>query len=322
MFTNEHLLAQLTDLAGSIRLPASGIVFRGKTYATTDQTRLAALTNLLYSQCYALKQRHQPGESLPPEKALNTDTDFIETLRAHNYSSERVEPGWQLLRLISAEHAEVKRNQDIRTVPVSFIRKPAEAPSLAAGQAVAVYFPREEITPGPSFYYAFGNRPVSSTQKLLRVYWNITHTGAAPLLAWITRQFNRYHIPFIFKCLNHPHLYSRRDAAVLYLEEQAGDFISMLLPECCRAMGEYLHEDVPLFTHAYRPGVGIAESPGVYESFGMHRMKLVAEAILANPDLPGAPETLVKAIARSFIQNGINPEKPFLNNGSQTLVIS
>jgi hypothetical protein len=87
-------------------------------------------------------------------------------------------------------------------------------------------------------------------------------------------------IPFIFKCLTHPDLYFRRDAAVLYIEDSMMPIIKMLLPEICEEMKDYLQEDVPLFACQYAKGVGIAESPNEHESFGMNRVAIIAEVLL------------------------------------------
>lgn len=313
MFADETIIKQLSAVADSLELSDSRIVFRGKTYACTPENQAAQLTNLLYARCYALKQELHQEDAWQTQQT--SDASFVNRLSANNESRERVEKGWTFGQMLTAGLAEVSRGTYVKQVPVHFMA-PA---SPAAGQQVQVYFPKEEKSEAPGFYYVFSDRTIGANENLVRVYWNIEAEGAAPLIRWITQQLNRYRIPFIFKCLNHPVLYTRRDAAVLYLEEHTCDFVKQLLPACFETIDSYLHKDVPLFAYAYRDGIGLAESPGMYESFGMHRMKLVAEAAIGSQKMDRTAAGFIRHVASVFINHGFDPAKPYLNKGSKTL---
>ena len=73
-------------------------------------------------------------------------------------------------------------------------------------------------------------------------------------------------------------------------------------------LAEHLRPDTPLFTKQLAPGLGFAEDPGDGGSFGMHRCRLLAEAIWREPSIDG--------IIGAFESNGISIDQPYLNTGS------
>jgi hypothetical protein len=318
VFSDASVTEELNRLACDMQVNDSQIVFRGKAYPINGKERTAILGNLLYSECYSLKTsfQHEGAVRAVPTTA---DVAFGQQLSMANHSSERTETGWLIRKIPTATQVEVTRNTQTRTVPSELIR--SRGGQLIPGQQVDVYYPRENHVSTAGFYYAFGNRSIINNDQLVRIYWNIDAKGAAALTHMLTATLNHYHIPFIYKCLNHPDMYSRRDAAVLYIEENNCTFFARLLPDLCKYVNDYLHEDVPLFTYRYHKGVGIAENPGIYESFGIHRVRMVAEAILHDPHFSDAPEKLTLQVSDTFIKNGIDPEKPYLNKGSKKLML-
>jgi hypothetical protein len=92
-----------------------------------------------------------------------------------------------------------------------------------------------------------------------------------------------------------------------------------LLPAIIEVVKDYLEEDVPLFAYKFKKGIGIAEDPDTNESFGMHRMAMVAETIIDNIPNKYTAENMVAQIAIHFEKKGINPATPFLNKGSKIL---
>lgn len=318
VFSDTAVTEELARLAHDMQVTDSHIAFRGKRYPLNGQERSVILGNLLYSECYSLKTafQHEGAVRIAPATA---DAVFGQQLSVANHSSESMETGWIIQKIPTAAQVEITRNTQTRTVAAELVR--SRSGSLVPGQQVDVYHPRENHVSTAGFYYAFGNRNIISNDQLVRIYWNIDAKGAAPLTHMLTATLNHYHIPFIYKCLNHPDMYSRRDAAVLYIEENNCTFLARLLPGLCEHMNDYLHDDVPLFTYRYHKGVGIAENPGIYESFGMHRVRMVAEAILLDPQFSDEPAKLAMQVSDTFIKNGIDPEKPYLNKGSKKLML-
>ncbi|WP_343624326.1 T3SS effector HopA1 family protein [Flavobacterium lindanitolerans] len=310
MFKDSAIIKELTRLVNQLEITSSHIVFRGKQYAVTPDTLQESLTGILYSECYALKESYQSDLLHKPNYSIENDVNFMRLLSQNNHSKDRIEQGWQVKTNYPGGYVEVVRQAESHIVPLNALKE-------TGGQNVAVFFPKEDQHRQPTFYYVFGNQNLDFSKNLVRVYWNITSEGAPVLIDSITKKLNRYNIPFLFKCLNHPQLYFRRDAAVLYIEDTLQHLLGQLLPELYEDIKEFLEEDVPLFSYRYQKGMGMAENPSSQESFGMNRMAIVA-SVLANP-VPKNPDagTLLQEIATAFQQKGIHPETTFLNKGTK-----
>lgn len=317
MFEDKAVLKELVRLASQLEIYATHLVFKGKRYETAPQAAAPLLTSLLYSECYALKERYQIGMAAMPQHFAEDTTHFINLLSQNNHSKDRIDPGWSIKNNYSNGHVEVTRHTESHIVPYSALRDLPSGTSASIGQTVSVFFPKEDRNRQPTFYYIFSNTGMDISQNLTRIYWNCTSEGAPVLIDAITKKLNYYGIPFLFKCLNHPTLYFRRDAAVLYVEDILMPLLQLLLPDICETMAPYLEEDVPLFSYAYRKGVGIAESPNTQESFGMNRIAIVAEVLLQAFPKNLTPEETVQEIAAAFLQKGISPKATFLNKGSR-----
>jgi hypothetical protein len=149
------------------------------------------------------------------------------------------------------------------------------------------------VSPGaadiqPGFYHALGETisDYDEFEDLLRVYWNIAAEGAVPLLAAVAREFNRFCIPFRFKCGQVPEVYERRDCAVLYFHRVYFPLASQLVARVHVEVAGWMREGVPLFTQSLARGLAIAEDPG--ESFGKNRCAILSECMAATRGLPPA----------------------------------
>lgn len=319
MFQDKIILEELTNLIEQLQVSGSRIVFREKQYAIMPENAKESLVNILYSECYALKDSYQKGLAKRQNGIIGISDDFISLLSANNHSKDKEEQGWQIRNSYSNGYVEVVKHGKTEMVRYYELRNLPNGFISAIGQTVTVCFPKEDKQRQPSFYYVFSNCPLDLSHKLTRIYWNVNSKGAAVLIDSITKKLNHYNIPFLFKCLNHPDLYFRRDAAVLYVEDNLMHIINLLLPEICGIMNEYLEEDVPLFTYRYSKGVGIAESPNTQESFGMNRVGIVAETLINSMREKQASGMVIKEIEAAFLKKGINPSAPFLNKGSRIL---
>jgi hypothetical protein len=108
----------------------------------------------------------------------------------------------------------------------------------------------------------------------------------------------------------------RRDATVLYLP---GRFFE----KCATPIGSLARElkaDVPLFTKLLSRGIGLAESPSTGESFGMHRCRLIAEAIIESRR-QGRDDVEARLMAAEdrFAAEGLSLARPYLNPGSEDI---
>jgi hypothetical protein len=319
MFQDKTIVKELTRLISQLHISDSFLQFREKQYAITPENAMSSLISILYSECYALKESYQSGQK---ERALHfTDSNdsFLELLSQNNLSKNRTEKDWIVKNIHPNGYLEVTKQSELQVIHVSHLVDVPSGSTAEIGQTVSVLFPKEDRQRQPTFYYVFSDQSMNPFQNFTRIYWNCNSDGAPKLIKSITEKLNYYSIPFLFKCLNHPDLYFRRDAAVLYIEETMIPIIKMLLPEICNEMEDYLEEDVPLFAYPYAKGVGIAESPNENESFGMNRVTILAETLFRTTHKKLVAAAVVNEIGSAFLQRGIDPKTTFLNKGTKIL---
>jgi type III HopA1-like effector protein len=201
--------------------------------------------------------------------------------------------------------------------PGEFANFDAPGSPVAAGMSIGVYVARESSRVLPGFYVAF-SETVSSSDHLdiVRFYWNIDGTGVRVLLRALTRDLNRFQVPFQFKCPIYWQSYSRRDTAVLYIKKNFYFLVRDLAIGWQEECNPYLRDDVPLFSLPLFPGVSLAEDPGSGESFGMNRCHHLAEAVW-NSYTAGLPkEQYLQAVKQQFQKHGLDFTRPYLNAGS------
>ncbi|PWB25437.1 T3SS effector HopA1 family protein [Flavobacterium sp. HTF] len=319
MFQDKVIINELTRLISQLHISDAFITFRNKQYAVTSENKLSYLTSILYSECYALKESCQSGTDNRQFDFTETDDAFTEMLSQNNHSKNKTEENWIVKSIYPNGYLEIAKETEIRIVAASALLNIPAGATAETGQIVTVLFPKEDKYRQPTFYYVFSNQYFNASQKLTRIYWNCTSEGAAVLVNAVTSKLNHYNIPFLFKCLNHPNFYFRRDAAVLYIEDSMLSIINMILPEICEEMKEYLEEDVPLFAYAYAKGVGIAESPNEYESFGMNRAAIIAETLLQTASKNQDANAILNEITTAFSNRGISPKATYLNKGSKII---
>ena len=158
---------------------------------------------------------------------------------------------------------------------------PGTQASVQQGAIVSVYLAKEMRNFQDGFYIALGEQvqPYYEQTSLVRLYWNIRPDGAAAIVRELVGRFNRFQVPFRFKCLAYPQLYDRFDAAVLFVGRRRWDITAILVGEIYPGLAQYMRPDVPSFTKRLAPGLALAEDPGSGDSFGTSRCRLVAEGV-------------------------------------------
>ncbi len=188
-----------------------------------------------------------------------------------------------------------------------------------AGARISVFAPRESMVIQPGFYYVFSEAVADQQDDydLVRFYWHVTSEGAPLLVQLISREFNRFQLPFRFKSLATRAFYQRSDAAVLYVTRRFYRISVELLADIHQQVKTHLSSEPPLFSKRLADGLGLAEEPGAGESFGQHRSRLLAEGIWNSYEkgLPAEQERLAE-VRQHFSNNGLSLEAPFLNPGS------
>jgi hypothetical protein len=276
------------------------------------------LMTRLYESCYSRRFGGSIAPIPPPQSP--DDPDWVELLSRANRSRERWEDGWQIIANLPSGQALAKRGAITRTLwPGEFVRRDAPGAPLSPGALVSVYFPRESRAMQPGFYFAFGETPadVFDDFSLVRFYWNVTPEGGAALVEALSTALNRWYTPFRFKILSHRGTFGRSDAAILYVPRRYARIVFELCGEIRQRIETALGDETPLFTLRLAAGLGFAEDPGLTESFGMSRCRLLAEGIWT-AHLRGAQSTedRMGIIEQHFAAHGILLERPWLNPGS------
>ncbi|HZT39001.1 MAG TPA: T3SS effector HopA1 family protein [Bryobacteraceae bacterium] len=276
------------------------------------------LMTRLYESCYSRRFEGSVAPLAAPQSP--DDPEWVESLSRANRSRERWENGWQVVASLPSGQWLARRGSLTRALwPGEFLRRDAPGAPVSPGALVSVYFPRESRAMQPGFYFVFGETPadVFDDFALVRFYWNVRPEGGAALVESLSTSLNRWFIPFRFKILNHRGAFTRLDAAILYAPRRYARVVLELCSEIRQRIQTALGEETPLFTLRLAAGLGFAEDPGITESFGMSRCRLLAEAIwLAHSRGATRTDDRMRIIEEHFGAHGIDLDRPWLNPGS------
>lgn len=290
-------------------------------FAQQQANPLASLLEqALYQHCYS----HTFDGTLAADVlATALGENLAPALSEANATRERWDAGWQVYQLLPSGQVLAHKHGRTRALwPGEFLS--LDAPGLAPrpGLNINVFFMRETTTMQPGFYFAFGEAQTDEQDNfsLARFYWNLKPEGAAPLTRSLTRSFNRFQIPFRFKCLTNSAFFTRDDSAVLYVNKRFYHITSRLLAGVHGEVAGHLRPSTPLFTKRLADGLGLAEEPYTGESFGMQRCRIFAEGLLSAHAHGLRDEAArLEEVERQFAKYGLSLERPYLNPGSVDL---
>jgi hypothetical protein len=284
--------------------------------ANLQQQLAGALYGTYY--CTGTTEAAAPPAAPAPWPAPAERARTMRQLSEANGTPNGVDPAWTVYSIDSYGNAFVSKNGALRQLVANqwSFANPADT-ALRVGTVVQLLITKEDTALQPVFYHVRGTEVVSQQAEFVRVYFHTDFDGALLLVGGITAAFNEYRLPFLFKCLNHPDLFTRTDSAVLYVSKFDFHLASRLLQPILAQLGPHLKPAVPLFTRALQPGVSFCEDPANGQSFGMSRCLLLADALLAAYDkqLAPGPDQLAE-IARVLAKNGIDSERIYLNPNS------
>ena len=284
------------------------------------QAMVTALQAHLYGCLY---NRPFTGNPVPPMPA--TFTDMTQELSSANPGRERWDHGWQVYDVMANGVVQAHKHGRAQMFSPGQYMLLGASPGMAGGAVqngafVSVYLAKELRNFQEGFYVVVGENVQTYYEQtsLVRVYWNLTPDAAVPLVRELVSRFNRFQVPFRFKCLAARELYDRFDAGVLFVGRRRWDIATLLVAELHGRMKHALGPDVPAFAKRLAPGLGLAEDPGTNDSFGMSRCRLVAEALWQAASSGQQSELQrIEAIRTRFAQAGIAPDRPWLSPGSK-----
>ncbi|MBY0502267.1 MAG: hypothetical protein K2X03_00050 [Bryobacteraceae bacterium] len=259
---------------------------------------------------------HGYAQRYPDHVQLENGPSLIEELSRANTSLSGWDATWRTEAYVEGRVLASRQGARRFFAPGEYLTQGGPGHLTQPGETIQVHAARESRTLQDAFYFAFGETvaPREDGQKL-RLYWNVRHAGAVPLMASLTRHLNRFQIPFRFKCVHRASHFVRLDAAVLYLDRGYWPCAAPLLRRVWEEVGDGLSAPGPLFTRKLAPGLALAEDPPGGASFGRHRCARLAEAIERCP--AGTRSERLAALASAFAGQGLNPDAPHLNPGSQ-----
>jgi hypothetical protein len=241
---------------------------------------------------------------------------FVLALRKANAGLGVWEPGWTLRS--HRPGAAVVYKDGLELIAEEAECRGAQPGCWTAGEGVTLNLPGELNRLSPGYYMAVGNTPLGEIREpgMVRLYWHVTPIGAIGAMKLLTERLNGEAIAFRFKTLNAPELYTRCDAAVLYLARQDWPRALPALEGVLSRVRADIEPGVPALTKPMAPGLGLAEDPGAGESFGLHRCLALAQAIV---DASGAAkdDDRLERVRGYLATAGISLDAPYLNSGSQ-----
>jgi hypothetical protein len=271
-----------------------------------SQDDVEKLSEILYWRCYTrsiLEEESSPAAEL---------ADLEPALAAANCGRAVWVEGWRVEQVLNDGRITARRSGAERAFfPGEYVTHRGIGAGLKEGIEITVFASPGSNQIQDSFYYAIGEAvpDCESPQTLVRIYWNVRAEGAPRLMAALTREFNRFQVPFRFKCSNHTKHFPRRDAAVLYLDGRYYPIAALLVERIHDEVLPFLNAGTPLFTRRLAHGLALAEDPG--ESFGQHRCTILAEAMAAT--CGGTVADRLAELRRQFETRSLSLETPWLN---------
>jgi hypothetical protein len=275
--------------------------------AERDAYLVTSLGNELYWSFYC-RGRPVPARWGEPEP-IAPDPGLAAALSDANTGGGSWQAGWTVERI---EDHELVVTSDVRVrVPLVDCRASGH---VRPGAAVHIRVPKEHLWLAPGFYTALSDAPVDveSARAVLRVYWNVTPTGAPALMRALTTRLNASEVPFRLKIADHPFRLDRCDAAVLYLPGGSFEAMRATLLGVAAELTGHLRPSIPAFTLELASGVGLAEHDGGAVSFGTVRCQLLAQAIVrAHQRGVTELDERIAVVAERFAEQGIQIDAPY-----------
>jgi hypothetical protein len=280
----------------------------------------AALVRRLQTELYVRAYCHAVTPANDAADARH-DKSLTGELSLANTTKDALDHGWIVHAVMPDGRIRVTQNGgEQELLPGQFVAPPLST-ALAPGVSIAVFHAREARSLQPGFYVAYGQVPMQFDPGccLVRFYWNVQRSGAAPLIRELTHQLNARGVPFHVKCLNRASFFGRRDAAVLYVLKHHFHLLDDLIAAVHRRVREHLGTAVPIFTKRLADGLGVAEDPGRGESFGTNRCRLVAEGVWDAYQQGSVREFGIPAVLARFQRSGVDPTRPHLRARSRDI---
>lgn len=275
----------------------------------------------LYERFYCRLDHSDAGNGtskIGESETRPSPTEFLEELRSANMGREISRNEWTLHSFTASGQAFVTCGETIHLAEAGdFSLQQQDDGTPPAIESVS--FRKERISRETGFYFGMGETPADAFDRTLvsRFYFNLPASQAAEWFRQITTIFNRGQMPYTMKCPMLPQAFERSDSCVLYVPRRYLQTVLCLMPPVLQSLRQHLRPEVPMFSRPLIPGVGFGDDPGTGESFGQHRMRLVARGLcLAQQNSATTSLQKREHVAHQFAAHGLNLEAPHLSPGA------
>ena len=190
------------------------------------------------------------------------------------------------------------------------------ATAVRSGAMISAYLAKEMRNFQDGFYIVLSEnvQPCTNRRQLVRLYWHIGPDGTLPMVRELVSRFNRFQVPFRFKCLAYPELYTRFDAAVLFVGRRQWDITALLVKELCGKLKEHLRRRCRC-----SPGVSRRDFRLLRSRLGRQLRHVAVSGSIAQGVWNAYQRGLqtesarMEEISLAFGRAGISPERPWLD---------
>lgn len=293
-----------------IRLPTA--LARRSREEQTEHFALA-LRDILYTHFYTMGRPILRGELAAIRSAV-TAQNIAAALHLANPGAGRLEHGWHYLRSGRLPRTVVvERNRLAVTISSQVLIAGADPALLNPGDEATLRTPAGGMNVSPGYYVAHSDAELPYAEPLARFYLNVMPTAAPSLLHDLCGALNARGFAFDFKVASDLSAYHRTDVAVLYLPRAQAP---AALPTVLKISSgpSVMRPVIPALTQQIAPGLAGADDPGGDESFGLHRCRIIATALVRD-QLAVDGEARFSSICAAFAREGLSVELPHLGPG-------
>jgi hypothetical protein len=183
------------------------------------------------------------------------------------------------------------------------------------GDQVCVRMPSDAPNFSPGFYFVLSDRGLDPDRPRLldRYYLHVRAESAVSCVELVTTRLNAADVPFRLKIVDDPRNFGRCDTAVLTLQRKDRPAGLDHVQEMCDLLRPGLEAPVPALTLQLAPGLGFSEDPEGMASFGAHRCRLIAAALVeAHEARLTEPADRMERVRAHMARASTTPEAPYL----------
>lgn len=240
------------------------------------------------------------------------DEIFLLHLQKANLCGGYYDPNWKIVSITTSGEVYVKKN-DITILCQKHHFKVQE--DLKMGNIVSVKFPKDRILIPNGFYFVISNCGNPDFSKpVTRFYFNTNVYKVEEFIKRLTRELCNRKIIFQFKTLLNPSHYKRLDSSVLYINKIDYEKTLAIICNIHKRQINYFLPGIPFLSKRILSGIGIAEEPqNSKESFGQHRINLIAGSLLSGSKKKLPSQELLRFVLKDLEKHDLNINRLYLN---------